>query len=206
MRCEQMLPLIEKLADGEAAPSEKARAEAHMEACDSCRAHFRFLAALPEAARKAPLPQPPEMYWEVLPRKVMARIDKKHSPKSSPGRLAAWSGLRWLGAVAAAVIAVVVGLEVSTLRRAEAQAGRDSPSLERSKSPSGNRRARACLPTPWPRASPAAWLMQLPSRLSKRNRSWGKWTGLRCLQAAGTHLRPGSLVWPGRKMKRRRPL
>ena len=92
MHCEQMLPLIEKLADGEAAPSEKARAEAHMEACESCRAHFHFLEALPEAARKAPLPEPPEMYWEVLPRKVMARIEEEGSPKSSPGRLAGWRG------------------------------------------------------------------------------------------------------------------
>jgi hypothetical protein len=130
MHCEQMLPLIEKLADGEAAASEKAQAEAHMEACESCRAHFRFLEALPEAARKAPLPEPPGMYWEVLPRKVMARIEQERSPKSSPGRLAGWAGLRWLGAVAAAVIAIVVGMEVSTLRQTEAPAALDSAGLE----------------------------------------------------------------------------
>ncbi len=59
------------------------------------------------------------MYWEVLPGKVMARIAQERSAAASPGRPAAWwrlIGLRWMGALAVAVLAVFVGLEVWTFR------------------------------------------------------------------------------------------
>lgn len=116
MRCQDALPLIEKLVDGEASPSERARVEAHLERCAPCRAHQRFLAGLPAAARAISLPEPPQAYWEALPGKVMARIEERRAA-SRRGFLAGLlspARLRWAGALAAAVVAVVVGLQILT--------------------------------------------------------------------------------------------
>ncbi|MEE9179352.1 MAG: zf-HC2 domain-containing protein, partial [Vicinamibacteria bacterium] len=114
MRCDDFLPLIEKLVDGEAAAAERQQAEAHLESCTSCQSHFRFLKALPEAARQASLPDPPDMYWEVLPRKIMSRIEKEGATRRRGwfSQILAPSRLRWAGALAAALVAAVVGLRV----------------------------------------------------------------------------------------------
>jgi len=114
MRCDDFLPLIEKLADGEAEAAERHQAEAHLESCTSCQAHLRFLRALPKAARQTSLPAPPEMYWDVLPRKIMSRIAKETAEGRGGwfGRLLTPSRLRWAGAMAAALVAAVVGLRV----------------------------------------------------------------------------------------------
>lgn len=125
MRCHEALPLIEKLADREATAAEKRQAETHLEGCNDCQAHYRFLTALPRAARSSALPEPPGMYWEVLPGKVMERIERERQATANQSWVS-WvfrpSRLRWVGAVAAAVVAVVVGLEVSHLRDAERSA------------------------------------------------------------------------------------
>ena len=114
MRCDDFLPLIEKLVDGEAAAAERQQAEAHLESCTSCQSHFRFLKALPEAARQASLPDPPDMYWEVLPRKIMSRIEKEGATRRRGwfSQMLAPSRLRWGGALAAALVASVLGLRV----------------------------------------------------------------------------------------------
>ena len=114
MRCDNFLPLIEKLADGEATSAEQQRAEAHLENCTSCQSHFRFLQALPAAARQASLTDPPDMYWDVLPRKIMSRIERERDKgrRGWFGRLLAPSWLRWAGALAATLVAAVVGLRV----------------------------------------------------------------------------------------------
>jgi len=115
MSCEDFLPLIDKLADGEVSAAEKLRAEAHLRDCRDCSAHYRFLNALPEAARQASLPEPPEMYWDVLPRKIMSRIGAVGAGEAHRGwffQLLSPSRLRWAGALAAALVATVVGLRV----------------------------------------------------------------------------------------------
>ena len=115
MSCEDFLPLIEKLADGEVSAAEKLRGEAHLRDCRDCSAHYRFLNALPEAARQASLPEPPEMYWDVLPRKIMSRIGAVGAGEARRGwffQLLSPSRLRWAGALAAALVATVVGLRV----------------------------------------------------------------------------------------------
>ena len=117
MQCEDFLPLVEKLADGEVTSAEEREAEAHLKACEDCREHFRFLKALPNAARQASPSEPPEIYWEALPRKIMARIARmEEREKPAAGGwffgLLSPSGLRWAGALAAALVAAVVGLQV----------------------------------------------------------------------------------------------
>ena len=117
MPCKDYLPLVEKLADGEATPAEKREAEAHLKTCDDCREHFRFLEALPGAARQMSLGEPPEIYWDALPGKIMTRIAQleereKRSPRRKLFDLFSPSGLRWAGVLAAAVVAAVVGLRI----------------------------------------------------------------------------------------------
>ena len=117
MPCKDYLPLVEKLADGEATPAEKHEVEAHLSACEDCREHFRFLSALPAAARKMSPVEPPGIYWDVLPGKIMTRIAQleereKRSPRRRLFDLFSPSGLRWAGALAAAVVAAVVGLRI----------------------------------------------------------------------------------------------
>lgn len=116
MRCQDLLPLVEKLSDGEATPAERREAEAHLKACADCREHFRFVEALPRAARQSATAEPPEMYWESLPGKVMARIAENETRepvlRSRLSRVFSATGLRWAGALAAALLAAVVGLRV----------------------------------------------------------------------------------------------
>ena len=115
MQCDDFLPMIEKLADGECSAVEKQRVETHLEACDACREHYEFLKALPAAARKTTLPEPPGAYWEVLPRKIMSRIEREQSSQKSSGWFPAWlapSQLRWLAVVAAGLVALVLSYEV----------------------------------------------------------------------------------------------
>lgn len=115
MACEDFLPLVEKLSDGEATPAEKRKADAHLKECADCREHLHFLEALPRAARKMSATDPPPSYWESLPGKVMRRISEREAPDRQRMTGAGFfspSVLRWAGVLAAAVVAAVVGLRV----------------------------------------------------------------------------------------------
>lgn len=118
LRCDDVLPLIEKLADGECSPEERTRAEAHVRLCGSCREHLEFLRTLPQAMKEASPSEPPDAYWQQLPRKIMERIgrephaDRRRPPGSVLATSSGLSSLRWWAAVAAALVAAVVGREV----------------------------------------------------------------------------------------------
>ena len=122
MQCDDFLPLIEKLADGECSTAEKENVRAHLEACGACREHLEFLKALPGAARRTTLPEPPGAYWEALPRKVMARIEEEQSPQKRSTWLPGWfapAQLRWLAVVAAGLMALVLSYEVMLVQPAQ---------------------------------------------------------------------------------------
>ena len=113
--CAELLALVEKLADSEASAAEKLAAEAHLERCPSCRSHVEFLASLNAESRSLPFPEPPESYWEHLPRKVLARVDSEDRRPSGISRiLLAPSILRW-GALGATLV-LVTALGVTMLR------------------------------------------------------------------------------------------
>jgi hypothetical protein len=150
MRCEDFLTLIEKLADGEATATEKHEAEAHLGTCENCRAHFRFVRALPDAGRRASLPEPPELYWEVLPRKIMSRIGNQSTAlvqRSWLSRLLPPSRLGWAGALAAALVAAVVGLRVLDVPFADRGVSSPSPALSSSEQESNVAISRQDTPT-----------------------------------------------------------
>lgn len=113
--CAELLALVERLSDFEATAAEKLVAETHLEKCPSCRSHVEFLASLTEESRSMPFPEPPESYWEHLPRKVLDRIDSEsRRPSGILSILLAPSMLRW-GALGATLL-VVTMVGVSVLR------------------------------------------------------------------------------------------
>ncbi len=111
--CAEILPLVDKLYDSEASASERLAAEAHLEKCASCRSHFEFLDTLSEESRSMTLKDPPESYWEHLPRKVLDRIESEE--KRPPGFLAFLllpSTLKWSALGATLVLAAAVGVSI----------------------------------------------------------------------------------------------
>jgi hypothetical protein len=113
MNCDSALPLVEKLFDGEASPFEKREAEAHVAGCTSCREHLDFLASLADAASRA-LPEPPDSYWEELPRKILRRAGarRRQGSQSFWRRFFAPPVLRWAAAAATLVVLAAVGTSV----------------------------------------------------------------------------------------------
>ncbi len=114
--CAEILALVEKLSDLETTAAETLAAKAHLEKCPSCRSHFEFLAslaALTDESRSMPFPEPPESYWEHLPRKVLDRIDSESRRPSDFFRaLLAPSILRWGALGATLLLVTTVGVTV----------------------------------------------------------------------------------------------
>lgn len=127
MTCDKAIRLVEKLADGEANPSERTEAEAHLEGCENCRAHYQFVRALESASEQIALPEPPDAYWQRFPSKVLARIEREEQSGF-------WQKLRnafgpstlRLGALAATVT-FVVAVGVTVYREDSRQLEPDMP-------------------------------------------------------------------------------
>ncbi len=108
MNCAEATRLVEKLADGEASAREKASVESHLEGCSSCRTHLEFVSALPAVMDRSRLAEPPVSYWDILPQKVVRRLDReaRRSRFWTPAKMS------WAGLAAAAMIVLVVGRSV----------------------------------------------------------------------------------------------
>jgi hypothetical protein len=124
--CAEIAALVEKLADGEASAAERLAAEPHLEKCPSCRSHLEFLVSLEKESRSMQYPEPPPSYWDLLPRKVLDRIDSEKSrPSGFLHRLLAPPVVRW-GALGATLLVVsMVGL--SLLREDSRAPARELP-------------------------------------------------------------------------------
>lgn len=130
--CVEIRAIVEKLADSEATAAEKRTAEAHLERCPSCQSHAAFLAFLEEESRAA-LPEPPESYWEHLPRKVLARIDSEGRRPSGFSRILLSPWMLRVGALGAALV-LVTALGV-TLLRESVKAPAPAPEAPESEAP-----------------------------------------------------------------------
>ena len=119
MTCDQAIRLVEKLADGEAKPSERTEAESHLESCEDCRSHYQFVRALESASEKIDWPEPSEAYWQHLPSKVLARLEGEGPARSFWQKLLSPPVLRF-GAVAA-TLTVVVAVGFNVLRNDQLQ-------------------------------------------------------------------------------------
>jgi Putative zinc-finger len=138
--------LVEKLFDGEASAEEQREAETHLETCASCRSHLEFLRSMSERVRAHPLPDPPEAYWEHLPRKILSRIEREPASvvRRFLSRMFAPGGLRRLAPslalMSSFVLVLVVGLRF--LRESPGGAGREA----RSESPAAASPLREAAP------------------------------------------------------------
>ena len=119
MTCDQAIRLVEKLADGEAKPSERTEAESHLESCEDCRSHYQFVRALESASEKIHWPELTEAYWQHLPSKVLARLEREGPARSFWQNLLSPPVLRF-GAVAA-TLTVVVAVGFNVLRNDQLQ-------------------------------------------------------------------------------------
>jgi Putative zinc-finger len=124
--CSRAEGLVEKLFDGEASSAERREAEAHLENCAACRSHLEFLASMAERARDRTPPEPPEAYWEHLPRRILGRIEEEGSPSRGWLRKLFPGGLRWVAPAVALFASLIVVVAVGT------RFLRDSPGMEMS--------------------------------------------------------------------------
>jgi Putative zinc-finger len=115
--CSRAEGLVEKLFDGEASSAERGEAEAHLENCANCRshlAHLEFLASIAEKARDRMPPEPPEAYWEHLPRRILGRIEEEGSSSRGWLRKLFPGGLRWAAPAVALFASLIVVVAVGT--------------------------------------------------------------------------------------------
>jgi hypothetical protein len=155
--CKAALPLVEKLADGEATATEARDAEAHLALCPGCREHLDALTAFSRVSRESGLPEPPESYWEHLPRRIVERIDSERlARRSFWRRLLAPGMLRVQAVVVTCVLLAAVGLTVfrSELRNADAPPAAAPPA----------RQAPAPAATPEPAAPSVSELPEQPEQ------------------------------------------
>ena len=115
MTCTDFAEAISALADGSIDSAERPRVEAHIEACEDCRALLDDLRALRrEAAALPPEPLPPAL-WSRLETGLRAQGVRG----ASEGHRALW---QWGAIAAALILAVALSLVVTWTRRPAQQA------------------------------------------------------------------------------------
>lgn len=92
--------------DGELALPERRAVEAHLLTCPECQAWLRALRVVNDAAGNMPV-EAPDGYFEDLPARVRARIEKDR-PARPDGRRSGWRWPTWAWAAAAALVLAVV--------------------------------------------------------------------------------------------------
>jgi len=97
---------------GELDPADRARVDAHLVACDDCRAsRERFGALMTELARTAPAPPP--IHWGAYRAELRERLERRTSGRAGgrageSGRLWAWLARPLPALVAAGLVALLV--------------------------------------------------------------------------------------------------
>jgi hypothetical protein len=105
MRCETMRKRLSDLLDGAASPKDKARLEAHLRDCPTCRAYRADLARLQEQAGPAPERTPD--YWAGFEKRLGSKLDSVEAGHPSanspvfPRRKLAWAAVGFLVLAAA---------------------------------------------------------------------------------------------------------
>lgn len=124
MSCSEFEPLLSELVDGGLTAEDRARVQAHVEACPACRVALADIRAMRQTARSLPKAVPPEDLWN----KVRARLDAetraaKVTPLASRRPWFPSSSKTWglLAAAAVLLMAVSTGL-VLVLRDVSAPA------------------------------------------------------------------------------------
>lgn len=75
--------------DGALAEEKRAELEEHLKTCEACTAKLEEFARVEQAARKIPVPQLSEAYWENFASRVQNKLTIREKQKTSPGWLEA---------------------------------------------------------------------------------------------------------------------
>jgi hypothetical protein len=118
MTCEQFAEAISALADGSIDPSERPRVEAHIEACEDCRALLDDLRSLRRDAAALPPEALPPALWP----RVEASLRAQGVRAVSGGGRALW---QWGAIAAVLILAVGLSLMVTWTRRPAEQPAAD---------------------------------------------------------------------------------
>jgi hypothetical protein len=110
MGCEQFADMAAELALGVLTGRERAEAIAHLDGCEACRENVRQLTVTgEELLGLLPAREPPAGFEiRVMDRLGMAAPRPRRSRRSRRSRWTRWSRTRWMFAVAAVALAVVV--------------------------------------------------------------------------------------------------
>ena len=112
--CEAFSASIGELADGTLAPAERARVEAHLDQCPSCRALLADLEAIRRDARQLPRAEPPAALWTRIADGLRAQgVGGGAGLKTGPSS----NRTRWLAAAAAVVVLIVGGALVTQMMK-----------------------------------------------------------------------------------------
>jgi len=117
MKCSKIISLLGPYVDGECSPEELRMVEEHLRHCPACRSELELLRRIETTRRGTVPPDPGEEYWNTFLPRLRRRIDREQRRPAPLGwgerirRLFAppvpW--VRLAGAVAAAVLVVVIG-------------------------------------------------------------------------------------------------
>lgn len=136
--CEAFSASIGELADGTLAPAERARVEAHLDQCPSCRALLADLEAIRREARQLPRAEPPAALWTRIADGLRAQGVGGAGRKTGPSS----NRTRWLAAAAAVVVLTVGGaLVTQMMKRGTSPASTTPPEPRPAQGPSGNANA-----------------------------------------------------------------
>jgi len=110
MTCDRCQALVDDFVDGTIAPDERTSVEAHLAACDACRAMAADFGALRRAARDLEPHVPPARVWTKLAASVEAERRR--------GVLGQWlsGGLGWRPIAVAALLVIAAGMSWVVLR------------------------------------------------------------------------------------------
>ena len=111
--CDRFTADISELADGTLDLATRARVEAHVEACDDCRALLADLRAIKARARDAERLAPPESLWP----RIAARLREQGVAPAGSAHTSRASTWQWMAIAAALVLSVGLALFVTWSRR-----------------------------------------------------------------------------------------
>src|SRR5512135_2587582 len=110
--CDRFTAELSELVDGTLDLATRARVEAHIEACDDCRALLADLRAIKDRARGAERVAPPESLWP----RIAARLREQGvAPAGSP-RVSRSSTWQWMAIASALILALGLTLFVTWAR------------------------------------------------------------------------------------------
>ncbi len=113
MSCDRFTAELSELVDGTLDLATRARVEAHIEACDDCRALLADLRAIKDRARGAERVAPPESLWP----RIAARLREQGVAPAGSLRVSRASTWQWMAIAAALILAVGLTLFVTWARR-----------------------------------------------------------------------------------------